>query len=116
MKQSLIASALFLSLAAGAAQAQTYVAGQTQQMLNQEQMNIQSQQLQQLQLQNNQALQQPNPATRMQASQVQMQINQQTAETNAARMQAPSADPADLGARLQSNSAAIQQIRPPIIP
>jgi TolA-binding protein len=116
MRQRLIASALFVSLAAGAAEAQTYVPGQTQQMLNQEQLDIQSQQLQQLQRQNNQALQQADPAVRMQAAQAQMQINRQTAETNAARMQAPSADPADLNARLQANSAAIQQIRPPVAP
>ena len=107
--------ALVLSFAASAASAQTYVPGQTQQMLNQQQIDIQSQQLQQLQRQTNQAFQQADPSAVAQAAQAQMQINQQTAALNAARMQAltPGANPSDLNTQLQAGGAAIQQIRPP---
>ena len=74
-----------------------------------------SQQLQQLQRQNSIAAQQPSPAVNAQAAQTQVQINQQAAELNAARMQALSANPADVNARLQQSGAAIQQIQPPPI-
>ena len=107
-------TALVLSLlTAGGAAAQTYDPAQTQRMLNQQQLDIQSQQLQQLQLQTNQGLQRADPAAAMQAAQAQLRINQQTADLQAARMQALSADPADIDARLQQSGAAIQQIRPP---
>ncbi len=49
----------------------------------------------------------------MQAAEAQLQINRQTAEVNAARMQAGSADPTDLNARLQASGAAIRRIEPP---
>jgi TolA-binding protein len=104
---------LMLALTAAAASAQTYVPGQTQQRLNQEQIDLQSQRLQQLQRQTNQGLEQPDPVVRMQAAQAQLQINRQAAELNAARMQAPTADPTDLNARLQASGAAIRRIDPP---
>jgi TolA-binding protein len=107
--------ALVLSFTVSAASAQTYVPSQMQQMLNQQQIDIQSQQLQQLQRQTNQAFQQADPLAVAQAAQAQMQINQQTAVLNAARLQAltPGANPADLNAQLQAGSTAIQHIRPP---
>lgn len=107
-----LAPALLLVLTTAAAHAQTYVPGQTQQMLNQEQLDIQSQRLQQLQRRASQGLAQPDPAIRMQAAEAQLQINRQSADVNAARMQAPFADPADLNARLQASGAAIRRIEP----
>lgn len=108
-----IAPALLLALTAGAASAQTYDPLKTQQMLNQEQIDLQSQRLLQLQRRTNAGLEQPDPSIRMQAAQAQLQINRQAAELNAARMQAPSADPSDLNVRLQASGAAIGRIQPP---
>ncbi len=111
MKARLLAIALLA--AAGAAQAQTYTPGMTQQMLNQEQMNIQSQQLQQLQRQNSQALQGADPAARAQAAGTQLQIQQQTDTLNAARQQQlnGAANPSDLNAQLQASGVAIQRLQ-----
>jgi hypothetical protein len=108
-----IAQALvFLAaLSAGAAQAQTYDPVKSQQRLNQEQLDIQSQQLQQLERQNNQALQQPDPAIRAQAAATRLQIQQQTDAANALRQQMQSTSPSSLSAQLQASGAAIQQLQ-----
>jgi hypothetical protein len=106
----LLSIALPLAVVAGAAQAQTYDPAQSQQRLNQLQMDIQTQQLQRAQRQTLSALVQSDPAIRMQAAQTQAQIQRQIDATQALRQQAPSASPADINARLQTNGAEIQQI------
>jgi hypothetical protein len=108
------------ALTAVPAGAQTYNPAQSQQRLNQFQLQMQSDQLQQLQRQNAAALPQPDPAAQMQAVQRQQSIQQQIDETNALRqqMQAPQADPGNVNTRLQADGARIQQLQqaPPILP
>jgi hypothetical protein len=104
---------LLLTALAGGARAQTYDPAATQRMLNQQQIDIQSQQLTQLQRQNNAALQQPDPSAALQTAAMQQRLNQQAADLNAARMQAPYANPADLAARLQQSAGALPPILPP---
>jgi hypothetical protein len=98
---------------AGAAHAQTYNPAKSQQRINQEQLDIQSQQLVQLQRQNNQALQQSDPAIRAQAAGTRLQIQQQTDAASALRQQmlSTSASPSSLSAQLQASGAAIQQLQ-----
>jgi hypothetical protein len=104
---------LLAALSAGAAHAQTYDPAKSQQRLNQEQLDIQGQQLQQLQRQNNQALQQPDPAIRAQAAGTRLQIEHETDAANAQRQQmlSRSASPSGLSAQLQASGAAIQQLQ-----
>jgi hypothetical protein len=120
MRQSTVPAVLTpitLALAlitAGAASAQTYVPGQTQQMLNQEQLNIQSLQLQQMQQHNQARLQSPNPAVSSQAAINQQRIQQQTSQNNAIRQQmlSPSADPAAINGQIQLGARVQPSIRP----
>jgi hypothetical protein len=104
---------LLAALSAGAAHAQTYDPAKSQQRINQEQLDIQSQQLQQLQRQNNQALQQSDPAGRAQAAGTRLRIEHQTDAANALRQQilSASAEPSSLSAQLQASGAAIQQLQ-----
>lgn len=119
-----IVIALLLPVAAapaltGAALAQ--VAGPTPgQIVNQQQINqnrfqaqLQAEQLQQLQRQNSVNLQQPDPNVRADAAirqqQIQQQIDQNTALQQ--RMLAPSANPADIHARIQQDNVQIQQLQ-----
>ena len=113
MRTLVPALVLAAALSAGAAHAQTYNPVQSQQRINQEQLDIQGQQLQQLQRQNNQALQQGGPGARAQAAATQLQIQQQAATAGALRqqMQSPGADPGNLSAQLQASGARIEQMQ-----
>jgi hypothetical protein len=113
MRMRLPALVLLAALSAGAAHAQTYDPAKSQQRINQEQLDIQGQQLLQLQRQNNQALQQSDPAIRAQAAGTQLQIQHQTDAANALRQQmlSPSAAPSSLSVQLQASGVAIQQLQ-----
>ena len=111
------AAAVLLALAAGSsglvAQAQTYVPGQAQARINQEQLQIQSNQLQQLQQQNAAGLSRPGAAGQLHAIQRQHDIQQQIDQSDALRQQmnAPDASPGNVGAQLQAGQARIDQLQ-----
>jgi len=116
------ALAVLAALAAVPAGAQTYNPTQSQQRLNQFQLQLQTDQLQQLQRQNAAVLPQAqaDPGTQSQAVLRQQAIQQQLDQTNALRqqMQAPQADANTANAPLQQNGDQIQHLQqaPQILP
>lgn len=91
---------------------------QQQADLNRFQSQLQADQLQQLQRQNSVNLQQPDPNARAQAAERQWEIQKQIDQTTALQQQmsTPSANPADVHARLQQNGAQIDQLQQQPVP
>jgi hypothetical protein len=117
---------LALMLAAAAAPALAQVAGPTpgqivaqqQASQNQFQAQLQANQLQDLQRQNRANMLQPDPNLQAQAAARQQRIQQQIDQNTVLQQQmsTPSANPADVKARLQQNGAQIQHLQQTPLP